>query len=142
MMTLAVTGALDSHRDHVFLASPDGQRGPNCPDVLFVGFRTDFVTYVRVSVASAGVLTLAGLRQAGPENPKGGAPLPPHPLATSLQRIPEKDNCEQEPVDDQHAVSEETRDPRRFFDQEEVQCCGSSRSTVNRGELIWNSRFS
>ena len=50
-----------------------------CPDVHFVGFRTDFETSVTISLASAGVLTLAGLRPAGPKNPKG-APLPPPPL--------------------------------------------------------------
>ena len=36
MMTLAVTGAPDSHRGPVFQAGPDGQRGPDCPDVLFL----------------------------------------------------------------------------------------------------------
>ena len=33
-MTLAVTGAPDSHRSLVFLAGPDGQRGPDCPGVF------------------------------------------------------------------------------------------------------------
>ena len=85
MMTLAVTGAPDSHRGPVFfLAGPDGQRGPTALTCSFVGFRTDFVTSVRVSVASAGILTLAGHRPAGARKPQGeGAPLPP-PLATSL----------------------------------------------------------
>ena len=50
----------------------------------FVGFRTDSVTSVRVSVASAGVLALAGTRPAGARKPQGGAPLPP-PMATSLK---------------------------------------------------------
>ena len=53
MVTLAVTGTPDSHRGPVILAGPDGQRSPDCPEVLFVGFRTDFVTSVRVLVASA-----------------------------------------------------------------------------------------
>ena len=80
MMTLAVTGAPDSHRGPVFLADTDGQRGPDCPDVLFVSFRTDFVTSVRVSVASTGVLALAGLRPAGARKPQGDTPPPPPPL--------------------------------------------------------------
>ena len=51
---LTVGRASDSQRGPVFLAGPDGQRGPDCPDVFFfAGFRTDFMTYVRVSVASA-----------------------------------------------------------------------------------------
>ena len=65
-MTLAVTGAPDSHRGPVFLAGPDGQGGPDCPDVLFVGFRTDFVPSVRVSVASAGVSA-----RGAPKAPRG-----------------------------------------------------------------------
>ena len=85
-MTLAVTGSPDSHRALFFLAGPDGQRGPDCTDVLFVGFRTDFVTSVRVSVASAGVLALAGLRTAGARKPQGArAPSPPPPLAAALR---------------------------------------------------------
>ena len=82
MMTLAVGGApdTDSHRGPVFLEDPDGQRGPDCPDVLFCRFLTDFVTSVRVSVASAGVLALAGLRSAWARNPQGGgAPSPLRP---------------------------------------------------------------
>ena len=52
---------------------------------FFVGFRTDFVTSVRVSVASAGVLALAGLRPAGARKPQGGgAHTLSAPLATSL----------------------------------------------------------
>ena len=51
-----------------FLAGPDGQKGLDCPDVLFVGFRTDFVTSVRVSVASVGVLAKT-LRGAQPPSP-------------------------------------------------------------------------
>ena len=58
MVTLAVTGTPDSHRGPVILAGPGGQRGPDCPEVLFVGFRTDFVTSVRVLVASAVALAL------------------------------------------------------------------------------------
>ena len=44
--------------------------------LTFVGCRTEFVTSVRVSVASTGVLALAGLRPAGARKPQGGAPLP------------------------------------------------------------------
>ena len=54
---------------------PDGQTGLTALTCFFIGFRADFVTSVRVSVASAGVLAPAGL---GPENPKGAHPL--HPL--------------------------------------------------------------
>ena len=68
---LLVTGVV------FFLVGPDDQRGPDCSDVLFVGFRTDFVTSVRVSVASAGVLALEGLRPAGARKPQWGAPSPP-----------------------------------------------------------------
>ena len=50
---------------------------------FFVGFGTNFVTSVRVSVASAGVLVLAGLRPTGrprgPENLKGATPSAPPP---------------------------------------------------------------
>ena len=71
MITLDLTGAPHSQRGPAFLVGPDGQRGADCPDVLFVGFRTYFVTSVRVSVASAGVLALAC-----PKIP-GGTPSPP-----------------------------------------------------------------
>ena len=81
MMTLAITGAPDSHRGPVFLAGADGQRGLDCPDVLFVGSRTDFVTSVRVLTASDGVLALRGPNW-GPNTP-GGIPSAPPPLATS-----------------------------------------------------------
>ena len=67
---LPVGRASDSHRGPVFLAGPDGQRGPDCPDVLFFGFITDFMTYLRVSIASAWVLALAGHRPSGPQNPR------------------------------------------------------------------------
>ena len=69
-----------------FLAGPDGRRGPDCPDVLFVGFRTDFATSVRVLVASAGVLALAGLRPAGPQKPQVRGAHPLRPLTMSLTR--------------------------------------------------------
>ena len=36
MMTLAVTGVPNSYRGSVFLVDPDGQRDPDCPDVLFL----------------------------------------------------------------------------------------------------------
>ena len=61
--------------------------GRGVPTCFFVGSRTDFVTSVRVSVASAGVLALEGLRPAGPRKPQGGiSSPPPPPFATSLQR--------------------------------------------------------
>ena len=49
---LTVGRASDSQRGPVFLAGPDGQRAI-CLTCFFVGFRTYFMTYVRVSVASA-----------------------------------------------------------------------------------------
>ena len=50
---------------------------PNALTCFFVGFRTDFVTSVRVSVASAGVLVLAG---GAPKTPNGRrTPFPPPP---------------------------------------------------------------
>ena len=50
---LPVGRASDSQRGPVFLAGPDGQRGPTALTCFFVCFITDFMTYVRVSVASA-----------------------------------------------------------------------------------------
>ena len=67
MMTLAVTGAPDSHRFFWWAQMIRGDS--NCPGVLLVSFRTYFVTSVRVPVASAGVLALAGLRHAGARKP-------------------------------------------------------------------------
>ena len=64
-----------SHRGPIFPVGPDGQRGPDCPDVLFVGFRTYLVTAVRVLVASAGALALAG-----PKTPRRGRTLSAPPL--------------------------------------------------------------
>ena len=56
----------------------------NC---FFVGFRTYFVTYVSVSIASAGVLALAGLRPVGTQKPQGGGtPLPPPGYVPESQR--------------------------------------------------------
>ena len=42
---------------------------PTALTCFFVDFRTDIVTSVRVSVVSAGVLALAGLRLAGAQKP-------------------------------------------------------------------------
>ena len=53
---------------------------PTALTCFFVGFRTDFVTSVRVSVAFVGVLALAGLRPAGARNPQGGTSSTPAPL--------------------------------------------------------------
>ena len=83
-MTLAVTGAPDSHRGPVFFWPTRMVRGaPTALTGFSVGFRTHFVTSVRVSVASARVLALTGFRPAGARNPQGGA-HPLRPLATSL----------------------------------------------------------
>ena len=77
-MTLAVTGAPDRHRGPVFFWRAQMVRGaPTALMCFFVGLRTDFVTSVMVSVASAGVLARAGLRPAGPENPSGVHPFRP-----------------------------------------------------------------
>ena len=65
MMTLTVTGAPDSHRDQYFWRAQMVRGAPTALTCFFVGFRTYFVKSVRVSVASAGVLALAGLRLAG-----------------------------------------------------------------------------
>ena len=75
MVTLAVTGTPDSHRGPVILAGPDGQRSPDCPEVLFVGFRTDFVTSVRVLVASA-----VALAPGSPPKKQGEGAHPLRPL--------------------------------------------------------------
>ena len=48
MVTLAVTWAPDSHRGPVFLAGPDGQRGSDCPDVLFCWFPHRFRDFCEV----------------------------------------------------------------------------------------------
>ena len=50
---------------------------PTALTCFFVGFRTDFVTSVRVLAVSDGVLTLAGLRPARARKRQGGALLPP-----------------------------------------------------------------
>ena len=81
---LTVGRASDSQRGPVFLAGPDGQRVRWSDCEFFVGFRTYFMTYVRVSVASARVLALAGHRPSGPRKPQGDThplrPPPPPPL--------------------------------------------------------------
>ena len=60
-----------------FLGRTKWSEGPRLSGRAFlVGFRTDFVTSVWVSVAFAGVLALAGIRPAGAREPQG-APLPP-----------------------------------------------------------------
>ena len=78
MMTLAVSGAPDSHSTGVlfFWRAEVVRRTPTALTRFFVPFRTDFVTSVRVSAASAEVLALAGLRPAGARKPQGGAPSP------------------------------------------------------------------
>ena len=55
---------------------------PTAPTGFFVGLRTKFVSSVRVSIASAGVLALAGL--GGPKTTRGRTYSPPPPPATSL----------------------------------------------------------
>ena len=80
---LTFRGAPDAQRGPVFLVGPffrpRWSEGLQLPGRAFlVVFRTDFVTFVWVSNAFEGVLTLVGLL---PENLKG-ASLPP-PLRTS-----------------------------------------------------------
>ena len=70
MITLAVTGAPDSHRGPVFMVGPNDLRARDCPDVFFfIVFRTDFVTSVRF--ASVGVLVSRAFGPRGPVNPQG-----------------------------------------------------------------------
>ena len=38
MITLAVTGAPDSHRGPVFMVGPNDLRTRDCPDVFFLSF--------------------------------------------------------------------------------------------------------
>ena len=77
----------DSQRDPVFLAETDGQRGPDCPDVLFCRFHNIFHDLcdgfgcLRLSLGPRGPSAL------GSPKPQGGThPLRPPPLATSLAR--------------------------------------------------------
>ena len=64
---LIVTGVL-----FFFLPTRMVRGAPTALTGFSVGFRTHFVTSVRVSVASAGVLTLTGLRPTGARNPQKG----------------------------------------------------------------------
>ena len=74
MMNLAVTGALDSHRGTVFLADPDGQRGPVCPDVFFCRFPHGFCDFCEGFCCFRRSF---GPRPArGPKTPKGTSPPP------------------------------------------------------------------
>ena len=69
-----------------FLAGPDGQRDT---DVFVVVFSVSAQASVRVSVASVGVLALAGIRPAGARKPQGGRTLStPLPLGY----VPEHDS--------------------------------------------------
>ena len=79
-MILAITGA------PFFWRAQMVRGAPTALTCFFVGFRTDFVTSVRVSVAPAGVMTLAALRPAGGSKASGGGTLsaPPPLLATSM----------------------------------------------------------
>ena len=84
MMTLAVTGAPDSHRGPVFfLVRPDGQRGPTALTCFVVGFSTGFVTSVMVSVAFQRSFGPRGPSVLlGPKTPRGGGTPSPPLLAT------------------------------------------------------------
>ena len=84
---LPVGRASDSQRGPVFLAGPDGQRGPDCPEVLFCRFHNRFHDLcegfgcLRLSLGPRGPSAL------GSPKPQGGTrPLRPPPLATSLAR--------------------------------------------------------
>ena len=63
---MIVTGALFFWQAQMVRWAPTALTG------FFDGFRTYFVTSVRVSVASAGVLALAGLGPPGARKPQGG----------------------------------------------------------------------
>ena len=84
---LTVERASDSQRGPVFLAGPDGQRGPDCPDVLFCRFPDRFHDLcegfgcLRLSLDTRGPSTLGS-----PKTPGRHTPSPPPPLATSLAR--------------------------------------------------------
>ena len=84
---LTVGRASDSQRGPVFLAGPDGQRGPDCPDVFFFcRFPHRFHDLCEGFGCLRPSLALAGHRPSGPRKPQGGThPLrPPPPLATFL----------------------------------------------------------
>ena len=77
---LPVGRVSDSQRDPVFLAGPDGQRGPDCPDVLFCRFHNIFHDLcegfgcLRLSLGPRGPSAL------GSPKPQGGThPLRPPP---------------------------------------------------------------
>ena len=82
-MTLAVTGAPDSHTVLFFWQAQMVRGDPTALTfffLFFVGFRTDFVTSVGVLPVSDGVLALAGLRPRGPRKPQvGRTPSTPPP---------------------------------------------------------------
>ena len=79
---LPVGRASDSQRGPVFLAGPDGQRGPDCPDVLFCRFHNRFHDLCE----GFGCLRLS-LGPRVPKTPGRHTPSPPPPpLATSLAR--------------------------------------------------------
>ena len=70
-----------THRGPVFLADPDGQRGPDCPDRFFCRFPHTFRDFCEGFGPSS---------RGGPKPPRGSTPSPPTGyvpvlLATSLQ---------------------------------------------------------
>ena len=71
--------APDGHRSPVFLAGPDGQRGPDCRDVVFCRFPHRFRDFCE----GFGCFR-RGFGPSGPENHKGAHPSASRPLATSL----------------------------------------------------------
>ena len=76
IMTLAVSGGPLIVTGVLFFWWTQMVRGgADCPDVLFCRFPHRFRDFVRVSVASAGVLALAGIRTAGARKPQGGRVL-------------------------------------------------------------------
>ena len=78
---LTVGRASDSQRGPVFLAGPDGQRGPDCPDVLFCRFPHRFHDLcegfgcLRLILGTRGPSTLGS-----PKTPGRHTPSPPPPL--------------------------------------------------------------
>ena len=81
---LTVGRASDSQRGSVFLAGPDGQRGPDCPDVLFCRFPHRFHGLCEGFGPESWHSRAIDPRV--PENPREAHTLSAPPLATSLAR--------------------------------------------------------
>ena len=80
---LTIGRASDSQRGPVFFAGPDGQRGPDCPDVLFCRFPHIFHDLyesfgcLRLSLGPRGPSALGSPKTPGRHTP---SPPPPPPI--------------------------------------------------------------